>query len=51
MCLLLPGPRPRAAGRDRAEVDGSLVEVPTYVNMKRLLDRAAALARRAGDGR
>src|SRR5262245_41802455 len=34
----------RARGLDRAEVDGSLVEVPTYANMKRLLARAAALA-------
>ena len=34
----------RARGLDRAEVDGSLVEVPTYANMKRLLVRAAALA-------
>jgi len=33
----------RAAGRDRAEFDGSLVEVPTYSNMKRLLARAEAL--------
>jgi citrate lyase subunit beta/citryl-CoA lyase len=34
----------RARGHDRAEVDGSLVEVPTYANMKRLLARAAALS-------
>jgi len=33
----------RAAGRDRAEFDGSLVEVPTYSNMKRVLARAEAL--------
>ncbi len=32
----------RATGRDRVEVDGNLVEVPTYLNAKRLLDRAAA---------
>jgi citrate lyase subunit beta/citryl-CoA lyase len=29
----------RAAGRDRVEVDGNLVEVPTYLNAKRLLAR------------
>jgi citrate lyase subunit beta/citryl-CoA lyase len=29
----------RAEGRDRAEVDGALVEVPTYLNAKRLLAR------------
>ena len=34
----------RARGLDRVELDGSLVEVPTYTNMKRLLARAAALA-------
>jgi citrate lyase subunit beta/citryl-CoA lyase len=29
----------RAAGRDRVEVDGALVEVPTYLNAKRLIAR------------
>ena len=29
----------RAAGRDRVEVDGNLVEVPTYLNAKRLIAR------------
>jgi citrate lyase subunit beta / citryl-CoA lyase len=33
----------RAAGRARAELAGSLVEVPTYTNAKRLLARAEAL--------
>lgn len=33
----------RAAGRDRAEVDGTLVEVPTYLNAKRLIARDEAL--------
>src|SRR5262249_41161659 len=37
----------RARGSDRVEVDGSLVEVPTYANMKRLLARAEALSGRA----
>jgi citrate lyase subunit beta / citryl-CoA lyase len=32
-----------AAGKDRVELDGVLVEVPTYANAKRLLDRAAEL--------
>ena len=31
----------RAAGQARVEVEGSLVEVPTYTTAKRLLDRAA----------
>ncbi|HEX6980767.1 MAG TPA: CoA ester lyase [Alphaproteobacteria bacterium] len=38
----------RARGLDRVEVDGSLVEVPTYLNAKRLVARAEALA--AADG-
>jgi citrate lyase subunit beta/citryl-CoA lyase len=29
----------RAEGRDRVEIDGALVEVPTYLNAKRLLAR------------
>jgi citrate lyase subunit beta/citryl-CoA lyase len=33
----------RAAGRARAELAGSLIEVPTYTNAKRLLARAEAL--------
>jgi len=35
----------RAAGKDRVEVDGSLVEVPTYTNAKRLIVRYEALRR------
>lgn len=31
----------RARGEARVEIDGSLVEVPTYLNAKRLLERAA----------
>ena len=30
-------------GRGRVELDGSLVEVPIYLNAKRLLERAALL--------
>jgi len=33
----------RAAGRSRAELDGSLIEVPTYSNAKRLIARGEAL--------
>ena len=33
----------QAAGNARVEVDGSLVEVPIYLNARRLLDRAARL--------
>ncbi len=33
----------QAAGQARIEVDGSLVEVPIYLNARRLLDRAAQL--------
>ncbi len=33
----------RARGEDRALVEGLLVEVPTWRNARRLLDRAAAL--------
>ena len=33
--------RARAAGRDRAKVDGALIEVPTYAAAKRLLASAA----------
>jgi len=36
----------RAGGRDRAELDGHLVEVPTWRNAQALLARAAALAAR-----
>lgn len=35
----------RERGEDRVDVDGSLVEVPTYMNAKRLIARAEALAR------
>jgi citrate lyase subunit beta/citryl-CoA lyase len=40
----------RERGEDRALVDGLWVEVPTYRNAKRLIERAARLAaaRRAG---
>ena len=34
----------RAAGRDRVEHEGTLVEVPTYFTAKRLIARAEALA-------
>ncbi len=34
----------RAAGRDRVEHEGALVEVPTYLSAKRLIARAEALA-------
>ncbi len=37
----------RAAGRDRAEVDGHLVELPTYLTAARLIDRHALLERAA----
>jgi citrate lyase subunit beta/citryl-CoA lyase len=33
----------QAAGHARVEVDGSLVEVPIYLNARRLLERAARL--------
>jgi citrate lyase subunit beta/citryl-CoA lyase len=33
----------RAAGHDRVELDGALVEVPTYLTARRLLDRARDL--------
>lgn len=33
----------QAVGRGRVEVDGSLVEVPIYLNARRLLERAARL--------
>jgi citrate lyase subunit beta / citryl-CoA lyase len=33
----------RAQGRSRAELGGSLVEVPTYSNAKRLIARGEAL--------
>ncbi|MGB6398710.1 MAG: aldolase/citrate lyase family protein [Bradyrhizobium sp.] len=33
----------RAAGRSRAELEGSLIEVPTYSNAKRLIARGEAL--------
>jgi citrate lyase subunit beta/citryl-CoA lyase len=41
----------RARGQDRVEVEGSLVEVPTYANMKRLLARAEALSAAGQKGR
>jgi citrate lyase beta subunit len=31
----------RAAGKDRAKVDGALIEVPIYAAAKRLLESAA----------
>jgi citrate lyase subunit beta/citryl-CoA lyase len=34
----------RAEGRDRVELDGALVEMPTYLTAKRLIARAEALA-------
>ncbi len=34
----------RASGQSRVEVEGSLVEVPTYTTAKRLLERAAEFA-------
>jgi citrate lyase subunit beta/citryl-CoA lyase len=34
----------RAAGRDRVEHEGALVDVPTYLTAKRLIARAEALA-------
>ncbi len=34
----------RARGHDRVELDGVLVELPTYLNAQRLLDRYRALA-------
>jgi citrate lyase subunit beta / citryl-CoA lyase len=34
----------RARGLDRVDVDGALVEIPTYQNARRLIARAAALA-------
>lgn len=33
----------RASGHDRVEVDGHMVELPTYLSLKRLLQRAAEL--------
>jgi citrate lyase subunit beta/citryl-CoA lyase len=33
----------RAKGEARVEIDGSLVEVPTYANARRLLARGEAL--------
>jgi citrate lyase subunit beta/citryl-CoA lyase len=33
----------RAAGRSRAELDGSLIEVLTYTNAKRLIARGEAM--------
>jgi citrate lyase subunit beta/citryl-CoA lyase len=40
----------RAAGRDRAELDGHLVELPTYLGASRLLARAAKFAAIYTDG-
>ena len=34
----------RARGQDRVDLDGILVEVPSYLNARRLLERAAELA-------
>jgi citrate lyase beta subunit len=33
----------RAAGHDRVELDGALVEVPRYAAAQRLIERARAL--------
>jgi len=41
----------RAAGEDRALVDGLWVEVPTYRNAQRLIERARRLGLRVGGGR
>ena len=38
----------RARGAERADVDGNLVEVPSYLNAKRLVARAASLAKAGG---
>lgn len=38
----------RARGAERADVDGNLVEVPSYLNAKRLVARAASLAKSGG---
>lgn len=38
----------RARGAERADVDGNLVEVPSYLNAKRLVARAAAFAEAGG---
>jgi len=35
----------RASGAERADIDGNLVEVPSYLNTQRLVARAAALAK------
>jgi citrate lyase subunit beta / citryl-CoA lyase len=35
----------RARGAERADVDGNLVEVPSYLSAKRLVAQAAALAK------
>ena len=40
----------RAAGEDRALVDGLWVEVPTYRNAQRLIERARRLGQREGGG-
>lgn len=37
--------RARAAGRDRAKVDGALIEVPIYAAAKRLLDSVMPASR------
>jgi citrate lyase beta subunit len=39
--LVVAFERARAAGRERAKVDGALVEVPIYAAAKRLLATAA----------
>jgi citrate lyase subunit beta/citryl-CoA lyase len=39
----------RAKGAERADVDGNLVEVPSYLNAKRLVARAEALAQAKGN--
>lgn len=38
----------RAKNLGRAEVDGSLVELPTYLNAKRLLERAEGITAHLG---
>lgn len=38
----------RSSGRARAELDGSLVVVPIYLNAKRLLSRAKSLGAEKG---
>ncbi len=42
-CLVAAFESAQASGQARAEVDGSLVEVPIYLNARRLLERAVEL--------